>query len=130
MSIIRKFLGPKSKYDKSLPYTYLAKAPIIEEDPELVSHYFADTICGLVEYLDKQKISPEEVELFGIYKKDEIKLDKKILLDDRGNWLLRPEICNALEIHFEKTKDELYKGHFELEECSFDDREREGEGPH
>ena len=74
MSLRTKFLGPKSKYDKSLPYTYTAKVQIIEEDPELVSTYFADTICGLVEYLDKQKISPEEAELFGIYRKDEIKL--------------------------------------------------------
>ena len=130
MSLRTKFLGPKSKYDKSLPYTYTAKVQIIEEDPELVSTYFADTICGLVEYLDKQKISPKEVELFGIYRKEEINLDKSILLDSNGNWLLRPEICNSLEAHFEKTKDELYKGHRELEVCSFDDREREGEGPH
>ena len=35
----------------------------------------------------------------------------------------------SLEDYFEKTKDELYKGHKELEECSFDDRERQGEGP-
>ncbi len=57
MGIIRKFLGPKSKYNKSLPYTYMAKVPIIEGDDELFSHYFADTICGLVEYLAK-KIFP------------------------------------------------------------------------
>lgn len=130
MSLKRKFLGPKSKYDKSLPYTYFAKVQIIEGDPELVSNYFADTICGLVEYLDKQNISPEEAELYGIYRKDEIKLDKNILVDNRGNWLLRPEICNSLEVYFEKTKNNIYKGHRELEECSFDDRERQGEGPH
>lgn len=129
MNIIREILGPKSKYDKSLPYTYLAKVPIIEGDDELFSHYFADTICGLVEYLDERKIIPEEVELYGLYKKNEIKLDKTICTDSMGNWLLRPEICIALENHFEKTKDQLYKGHRELEECSFDDRERQGEGP-
>lgn len=129
MDIIRKVIGPKSKYDKSLPYTYLAKVSIIEGEDDLVSHYFADTICGLVEYLDEQKIAPEEVELYGLYLKNEIKLDKNICMDSRGNWLLRPEICHALEEHFEKTKDDLYKGHKEFEECSFDDRDRKGEGP-
>lgn len=129
MSIIRKFIGSKSKYDKSLPYTYLAKVPIIEGEEDLVSHYFADTICGLVEYLDEQKIAPEEVELYGLYLKNEINLDKNICIGSRGNWLLRPEICHALEKHFEKTKDDLYKGHKEFEECSFDDRDRQGEGP-
>lgn len=130
MSLIRKFLGPKSIYDKSLPYTYIAKVTIIEGDPEMVSQYFADTICGLVEYLDKQNISPNEADLFGIYRKNEIKLDKNILIDNNGNWLIRPDICKSLEMHFEKTKDEVYKGHKELEECSFDDRDRQGDGPH
>lgn len=129
MGIIRKIMGPKSKYDKSLPYTYLAKVPIIEGEDELFSYYFSDTICGLVEYLNERKIGPEEAELYGLYRKNEIKLDKNICSDSRGNWLLRPEICHVLEKHFEKTKDELYKGHKEFEECSFDDRERQGEGP-
>jgi len=29
MGMIRKIIGPKSKYDKSIPYTYMAKVPII-----------------------------------------------------------------------------------------------------
>ena len=129
MGIMRKFLGPKSKYDKSLPYTYLAKVPIVEGKDELVSHYFADTICGLVEYLEKRNVPPEDVEIYGLYRKNEIKLDKNICTNSVGNWLLRPEICKVLENHFENTKDELYKGHRELEDCSFDDRDRHGEGP-
>ena len=56
MSIIEKIIGPRSKYDKSLPYTYMARVPVIEGDEELFSHYFADTICGLIEYLDKNQI--------------------------------------------------------------------------
>lgn len=30
MNMLEKFLGPKSKYDKSLPYTYEARIPIFE----------------------------------------------------------------------------------------------------
>ena len=67
MGKTRKILGPLSKYDKSLPYTYTAEVQAIEGDDELVSHYFADTICGLVEYLDKNDIKPEDVKLFGLY---------------------------------------------------------------
>ena len=64
MGVVRKILGPKSKYDKSLPYTYMAESPVIEGDENLFSYYFADTICGLVEYLDKNDIKPEEVKLW------------------------------------------------------------------
>jgi len=129
MGIIRQFLGPKSKYDKSLPYTYLAKVPIIAGEEKLFSHYFADTICGLVEYLDEREISTEEVELYGLFRKNEIQLDKFICTDSSGNWLMRPEICRALEDYYEWTKDELYKGHKEFEVCAFDDRDIQGEGP-
>lgn len=129
MGVIRNILGPKSKYDKSLPYTYMAKEPVIEGDEELYSYYYGDTICSLVEYLDDKGIFPHEVDLFGIYRKTEIKLDKSHVTDEKGNWLLRPQICRFLEEYFENTRDELYKGHKEMEECSFDDREKQGEGP-
>jgi hypothetical protein len=49
VGIITKILGPLSKYDKSLPYTYMAKVIVIEDDDELANYYFADTICGIVE---------------------------------------------------------------------------------
>lgn len=128
MGIVRKILGPKSKYDKSIPYTYIAKETLIEGDDELCSYYYADTICGLVEYLNEKDILPKEVELFGVYRKKRIKLNKNICIDSAGNWLLRPNICRELEDYFEQTKDKLYKGHKELEKCLFDDRERQGEG--
>lgn len=56
MDIVRKVLGPVSKYNKTLPYTYMAKVPIIEGDDELFAYYFADTICGLIEYLVEKNI--------------------------------------------------------------------------
>ena len=130
MGIIRKFIGPKSKYSKELPYTYLAKVPRFEGDNELFAYYYADTICGLIEYLAENKIEPANVELFGVYREDEIPLDTKLCIDKINNWLKRPEICRSLESHFKKTLENKYKGHIEIGECSFEDRERKGSGPY
>lgn len=129
MNIIKKFIGPKSKYDKTIPYTYVAKVQIIEGDESLLHHYFADTICGLIEYLDENNINPDEVELFGCYLKKEIPLDKKYCTSEDGKWLKRPDICHSLETHYKETLEEQYKGHVELGECSYEDRDRKGSGP-
>ena len=125
MGIVRKVLGPLSKYDKSLPYTYMAKVNVLEGDDELANYYFADTICGLVEHLDKNNIEPDEVELFGCYLKKEIPLDNDPLLTEYGKWLQLPELCRKLEGHYQKTMDDRYKGHEAHSDCSFDDRSRE-----
>lgn len=125
MGIVRKVLGPISKYDKSLPYTYMAKVTLIEGDDELANYYFADTICGLVEHLDKNLVKPEEVQLWGCYLKKEISLDNDPLLTEDGKWLQRPELCRKLESHYKKTMDDRYKGHEAHSDCSFDDRSRE-----
>jgi hypothetical protein len=132
MGIIKKFIGPKSKYDQSIPYTYIAKVPIIEgdNDESMMNYYFSDTICGLVEYLDKNKIEPEEVELFGCYQQKEIPIDKKYCLSENGTWLKRPDICHSLETHYKNTMEEQFKGHVEHGVCSFEDRDREGSGPY
>ena len=125
MGIVRKVLGPLSKYDKSLPYTYMAKITLLEGNDELANYYFADTICGLVEHLDKNNIEPDEVELFGCYLKKEIPLDNDPLLTEDGKWLQRPELCRKLESHYKKTMDDRYKGHEAHSDCSFDDRSRD-----
>ena len=125
MGIVRKVLGPFSKYDKSLPYTYMAKITIIEGDDEFANYYFADTICGLVEHLDKNLVKPEEVRLFGCYLKKEISLDNDPLLTEDCKWLQRPELCRKLESHYQKTIDVRYKGHETHSDCFFDDRSRE-----
>ncbi|MFQ5584477.1 MAG: hypothetical protein ACE5GL_08600 [Calditrichia bacterium] len=130
MGVIRKILGPRSKYDRSLPYTYMARVPLLEGEKELYSHYFSDTICGLVEYLDKNNIEPDEVELFGVYLKKEIPLEKEYCLSAEGRWLRRPEICRSLEEHYKQTLEHRYKGHVEKEICDFDDRDRSGDGPY
>ena len=125
MGIVSKVFGPVSKYDKSLPYTYMAKVNIIEGDEELANYFFADTICGLVEHLTNNQINPQEVHLFGCYRKKEIPLDHDPLVDEDGNWLQRPKLCKSLEEYYNKTMDDRYKGHEAHSDCSFDDRSRE-----
>ena len=129
MGIIRKFLGPKSKYDKTLPYTYMARVPVLEGDKDLCNFYFADTVCGLIDYLDEQEIGPKEVEILGLYKGEEVPLEIKNCISDDGNWLSRPEICRSLEEQYRITLEEKYKGHVEIGSCSYEDRERSGSGP-
>jgi len=129
MSVIRKFLGPKSKYDKTIPYTYMARVPALEGDQDLYNFYFADTICGLIEYLEQQDLSPKEVEILGLYKGEEVPLAIESCISDEGKWLGRPDICRSLENKYRNTLEEKYKGHVEVGSCSYEDREREGSGP-
>lgn len=120
MSLIDKILGPKSKYDKSLPYTYEARVPILEGSKECNS-YFSDTICGLVEHLNRRGIKPGEVQIFEIYQDQESPIDAQRFTTPDQQWLFKPDICRAFEDH--------YKGHIHADTCSFDDRDGQGSGP-
>ena len=130
MKVMEKIFGPKSKYDKSLPYTYMARVNEIEGDDDVVSHYFSDTICGLVEFLDEHDIAPDKVHLFGILQKKETELSTENCISKDGKWLKRPDICKSLEAQYRNTLDDRYKGHLADHECSFEDRDREGSGPY
>jgi hypothetical protein len=130
MNVISGLFVPGSKYDESIPYTYMAKEFLIQDDDELINHYFADTICGLLDYLGENGIKPEDVEIWGIYRNKELMLNKKLCVGDNGAWLNRPEICHSLEEYYNKTLEEQYKGHDELTDCSYIDRERQGTGPY
>ncbi|MBC8426118.1 hypothetical protein H8E07_18550, partial [bacterium] len=70
MGVLSKWAGPKSKRDRTLPYTYEARVDALggqgsEPGPE--SH-FADTICGVIDYLGGNDIPPARVELFVVYR--------------------------------------------------------------
>ena len=121
-NILRKFLGPESKYDPTIPYTYLAKINIFygSDIEPLYVDCFADTLCGLVEYLNKYDIKADEVELFEVTREGETKVRKELCLDKNKKWLKRPEICHSLEGN--------YKGHIDEKRCSFRDRDRQGCG--
>lgn len=120
MSMLERILGPKSKYDRSLPYTYEARIRIFEGSEECNS-YFADTICGLVEYLHENKIRPDEVQIVEIYQGRESLVDAKLFTTPDQQWLFKPDICRSFEEH--------YKGHIRENSCSFDDRDGKGSGP-
>ena len=78
MSLLEKILGPKSKYDKSIPYTYEARIRILEGSDEY-NCYFSDTICGSVDYLHQNGIRPDEVQIIEVYQQRELPLDVKLL---------------------------------------------------
>ena len=120
MSLIEKILGPKSKYDKSLPYTYEARVRIFEGGEEYNS-YLADTICGLVEHLHRNGIKPDEVQIVEVYQEQEFPIDAKRFATSGQQWLFKPDLCRAFEDH--------YKGHIHADTCSFNDRNDKGSGP-
>jgi len=107
----------------------MARERAVEGEENLYNYYFSDTICGLVDYLARNEIGPEAVDLFGLYQQDEIPLETICCISPAGHWLPRPEICKSLEDHYKRTLQEKYKGHHESTPCLFEDRERQGSGP-
>ena len=120
MSLFGKVFGPKSKYDNSLPYIYEARIRLFEGSEEY-NTYFADTICGLVEYLHRNDIKPDEVQIIEVYQRQEFPIDAKHFTTPDHQWLFKPDICRAFEGH--------YKGHIQDHTCSFKDRDGKGSGP-
>lgn len=120
MSLRDKILGPKSKYDASLPYTYEARVQMFAEGDECKS-WFSDTICGLIEHLHRNGIRPDAAKLLEIYQERESPIDATLFATPDGEWLFKPEICRAFEEH--------YKGHIHDADCSFSDRSRGAVGP-
>jgi len=53
MSLLSKIIGPKSKYEKDIPYTYEARVKVVDEE---YNSFLADTICALVAHLVENKI--------------------------------------------------------------------------
>lgn len=120
MGLLGKILGPKSKYDKSLPYTYEARIRIFDDGDEHKT-YLSDTICGLIEHLQRNGIAPAETEIFEVYLERETPIDARLLAGAGGRWLTKEELCRAFEQH--------YPGHINPSGCSFEDRDRGCLGP-
>jgi hypothetical protein len=120
MSLLEKILGPKSKYDKTIPYTYEARICAVEGSNEYNS-YFSDTICGLVEYLHQNGIKPDEVQIAEVFQEKELQLDRKRYASSDNQWLFKPDLCRSFAGH--------YKGHIHEHSCTFNDRDSAGDGP-
>ena len=117
MDLIKKIIGPKSKYDKDLPYTYEAKVASWDGADEYNS-YFADTICGIIAHLNKQNIRPVDAWIFEIYENQETELDVASYSYSEKDWFKHNDICQS----FCKKQ---YPGHVTLTDCSFSDRDKE-----
>lgn len=119
-SILRRVLGPASKYDDRLPYTYEARVP----DPAIPGTFdsvICDTLCGLLERLADEGVDPAEATLLEIRPGGEFPVLTAHCLDARGQWLRRPAACAAFAAH--------YAGHEAHGRCCYLDRSREAEGP-
>jgi len=114
MSVVSKLIGPQSKYDKSIPYTYEARVPIIEGE-KAYNSCIGDTICGLISDLDKHGITPGEVTIYEIFEEEEKVIDHHLYVSKNGRWLTKPELCQSFKEH--------YKGHIFEGGCSFEDRD-------
>ncbi|RLA03453.1 MAG: hypothetical protein DRQ47_05145, partial [Gammaproteobacteria bacterium] len=86
MTLINQLLGPKSKYEKQLPYTYEAKVKIIEGEDDYNS-YVADTICGLISNLENKSIAPDMVTVYEVFNDQEKRLDINLCLSGENHWL-------------------------------------------
>ncbi|WJW75483.1 hypothetical protein QVG61_13485 [Thiohalobacter sp. IOR34] len=120
MGVIREIIGPRSKYEHDIPYTYEARISVMDEGQEYKT-YLADTICALVEFLEQNAIDPEEVRIYEVYEEGETELNKDYCLSREGRWLSQEELCESLRSH--------YPGHIRKTGCTFEDRERDISGP-
>jgi hypothetical protein len=119
MGILRKVLGPASKYDHRLPYTYQAR--VATGVPGMTQSYVCDTLCGLLERLAGEKADPPDVVILEIRPEGEFPILVEHCLDAAGQWLRRPEACRMFEAR--------YAGHERSGRCCYRDRSREADGP-
>ena len=128
MSMLTKLFGQQSQQDESLPYTYEAKVPIME-GVDIYNYYVSDTICGLIEYLEKNEIKSKGVEIYEVFhgevydlfQNKENVIQQDLYTTKDGDWLHKPELCLSFKEH--------YEGHIQEGTCSFKDRDRKGIGP-
>lgn len=131
MGILDRIRRRRDEANHDLPYTYEARVDILEGRGQgaIDDHYFSTTICGLVEILVDAGVPSTHATLYGVRRRSRLALDHSLLTKSDGSWREPPELCHVLEERFDQTKDDLYRGHVEHGECSFEDRERRGEGP-
>jgi hypothetical protein len=115
MGLIRRVLGPRSKYLEEIPFTYEACVEV-SEGTGITNTFLSDTICGLVEYLQGDGIDPSQVEIREVYQGRDALIDQALYTGEDGRWLARPAICRSFESH--------YPGHVRDSDCTFSDRSK------
>lgn len=120
MNVLRKVLGPKSKYDHRLPYTYEARVAV-SGVPGMTESWVCDTLCGLLDRLAEEKADPEDVTIREVRPEGEFPVLLEHCLGPDGAWLRRPEACRSFETH--------YAGHEKQGRCCYRDRSRAADGP-
>jgi hypothetical protein len=120
MSVLRHVLGPKSKYDHRLPYTYEAKV-LVTGVAGMSQSWVCDTLCGLLEKLADERAAPGEVTIREIRPEGEVPILVEHCLAADGTWLRRPAACRMFEA--------LYAGHEKSGRCCYRDRSRHADGP-
>ncbi len=120
MSVLQSILGPKSKYDHRLPYTYEARVTVTGVQG-MTESYISDTLCALLERLSDEKAERAEVTILEIRPEGEFPVLLEHCVDADGKWLRRPEACRSFEKH--------YAGHEKTGRCCYRDRTRKTEGP-
>ncbi|MCL4837983.1 MAG: hypothetical protein KJ058_08465 [Thermoanaerobaculia bacterium] len=120
MNIRQRILGPSSKYDHRLPYTYEARVAVTGV-PGMTESFQSDTLCALLERLGDEQVEPAEVALFEIRPEGEVPIAVGDCLGADGSWLRRPEACAMFE--------RLYAGHERRGRCCYRDRSRAVDGP-
>lgn len=120
MSVLRRVLGPASKYDHRLPYTYEARVPVAGV-AGMTHAYVSDTLCGLLERLGEEEVEPGEATILEIRPEGELPVRVEHCTGEDGRWLRRPEACRSFEAH--------YAGHVEKGRCCYRDRSRAADGP-
>jgi hypothetical protein len=120
MSILRNVLGPKSKYDGRLPYTYEARVAV-EGVPGMTQSWIDDTLCGLLEKLAEEDVSPADATLREVRPDGEVPILVSHCVGPDGKWLVRPAACRVFEEH--------YAGHEKTGRCCYRDRSRAADGP-
>jgi hypothetical protein len=121
MSILRDVLGPKSKYDRSLPYTYEARVAVTGVEG-MTESYVSDTLCALLERLGDERAEPADVTILEIRPEGEFPVLLEHCVGASGRWLRRPEACRSFEEH--------YTGHERTGRCCYRDRSRSTDGPY
>ncbi|HQR45524.1 MAG TPA: hypothetical protein PLB02_02860 [Thermoanaerobaculia bacterium] len=120
MGLLRRVLGPASKYDRRIPFTYAARVRVAGVEG-MVQTYLSDTLCGLLETLDAAGVRPDEPEILEVRPEGEYRVALEHCVGPDGKWLRRPEACESFRKH--------YAGHVAEGRCCFTDRSRDGTGP-